>query len=202
MTCNGARELIPLFVGGDLTEVRMDEVREHLAQCADCSGELKKFEECRELIAEINAPELSRSQVHQMWSAIRSEIGVAPEVKVIRFSPAALLKIAAVAIIGISVGYSTYGIVSIFKPSAPAPSMMPMADVPTDLDPNTIRKIGQDTPNPAGPRVVINTPANRNDLTIGKLQEENQELRRQIIMLQSQIEGLSKRIVELSEKNK
>lgn len=200
MTCNGARELIPLFVGGDLTEGRMDEVRDHLAQCSDCTGEMHKFESCRELIAEINTPELSRSQVSEMWSAIRQEIGVAPEPKIIRFSPALLLKIAAVAVIGISIGYSTYGLVSIFKaPSSPTARMSP-ADSPHDLDVGSIRRLDDKK----GPKVVLTTPQSQNDeLAIGKLQEEVLNLRRQIIELQSQNEALTKRLIELTnDKNK
>lgn len=202
MTCNGARELIPLFVGGDLTDGRMEEVREHLAQCADCSGELQKFEGCRELIQELNAPEPTRSQVNQMWSAIRSEIGATPEPRIVRFSAAAIIKIAAVVVVGISIGYSTYGIVSLFAPASPQTAYTPMEDTPVDLRLDTVEKMGGERQ--ASPRVVLSNPqVQRQETLVNKMEVELQELRRKVIELESQNDLLRKRIGELTnEKNK
>jgi anti-sigma factor RsiW len=212
MTCNGARELIPLFVGGDLTEGRMAEVRDHLAQCADCARELQKFESCRELVAELRAPELSRSQVHEMWTAIRQEIALPAQPRVIRLNSAVLLKMAAVAVIGISVGYSAYGLVSAFaQPDVKAPAALtpvpPMSEAAKDLRADEVRPAGgpAELPPAAAPRhrVVITTPdQQRQELMLRKLEEEVQSLRRQVVDLQTQNTALTQRLIELSNEKK
>jgi anti-sigma factor RsiW len=193
MTCNSARELIPLYVGSDLSEERLTQVRDHLAQCGDCARELEKFESCRELVAELAvAPELSKSDVNEMWSAIRQEIAVAPASKIVRFGPVLFAKLAAVIVIGICVGYSAYGVASLFKAE---PQKTPTAQVTS----------APENPGDIGFTQFRNAAERQNpqqNLLIRKLEEDIQNLNRKIIELQSDNEKLTKRLVELQTEKK
>ncbi len=198
MTCNSARELLPLYVGADLTDERMAQVREHVAQCADCAREMERFENCRELVSELTAPKLSRAVVNDMWTAIRQEIGVAPEPKVLRFSSGLWLKMAAVMLIGVSVGYSVYGVASLFARPGDTRETTVRTEDPADLTSDQVRNAnGNRTPNP----VVITTKNDQQQHLLNrKMEEDLQSMRRQVIELQAENEALKKRITELNQK--
>ena len=129
MTCSGARELIPLAAGGDLAPERATEVRDHAAGCADCAAELEKFEQGRELVRGLRAPELSREQAREMWAGIRREVPMSP--REAKFGALALLKLAGVLLVGACVGYTAYGISSVAAPLESAP----LAEAPGKLVP-------------------------------------------------------------------
>jgi hypothetical protein len=194
MTCNSARELLPLFVGGDLTAPRMDEVRAHMGQCPSCAAELSRFEGCRELLAELNAPELPRDQVHRMWAAIRETLPVAPRAP-IRFS--SWLRMAAVVLVGVAVGYTATSLAGAAGSSDSDAWRPASLEKPSDLDPGSIKPIAQ-PPEPRG--ISSNSNPMRAELMVRKLEEELMQVRRQIVELQAQNEALTRRLIELQEK--
>jgi len=105
MTCDAARGLLPLFAGGDLTEGRLEEVRGHLTSCADCARELERFGEARALLEELRDDAvLPKREVRRMWTTVRGEIPLLRVPRRLRLL--ATLRYAAIALVGLSVGFS------------------------------------------------------------------------------------------------
>ncbi len=133
MTCSAARGLLPLFAGGDLTEGRLEEVRGHLASCADCTRELERFGEARALLEELrDDAALPKREVRRMWTTVRGEIPLLRVPRRLRFL--ATLRYAAIALVGLSIGFSATTLSARLlapadEPAAPVASAPPQVPI-------------------------------------------------------------------------
>lgn len=50
MTCNEIKDLLDLFVDGDLSEVAHARVERHLLRCPDCAFQVRTLEQTRQLL--------------------------------------------------------------------------------------------------------------------------------------------------------
>jgi hypothetical protein len=75
MSCESARELLPLHVAGDLEGSHASEVAAHVSQCAGCRALAAEFDESRSLLAEACAPpEFGADFYAGVRSAVLAEI--------------------------------------------------------------------------------------------------------------------------------
>jgi hypothetical protein len=71
MNCESVRELLSAFYDQELQPDQQVEVREHLAECADCARHLAEFKELSKLAGDLQQPQVPEGT----WSAIDSLLG-------------------------------------------------------------------------------------------------------------------------------
>lgn len=121
MNCETARDLLPLYVGGDLLEARRRETEEHLQVCEACSRECEALLRCRERIQELSFASLSEKDESRIWKAVREEI---PIRRSRVFRPLAFLRYAGLFLLGIAAGF---GLVQGTRVAGQAPLPEPVA---------------------------------------------------------------------------
>ena len=65
MNCRRVEKLIPLFVGNDLDEDDLALVKAHAGYCADCRISIKQYEQSRQWLRGLEAPELDGAVLSQ-----------------------------------------------------------------------------------------------------------------------------------------
>jgi hypothetical protein len=211
MTCSGVRGLLPLFVGGDLAESRMQEVREHLAGCTECSSELRVFEECRRILEDVRQVGMKKNEVKKVWTTVRGEI---PLLRIPKRSRALqVLRYAAIVIVGLSVGFTATTLFSGMLP-ADTPAADPVDETPIvtvddpfilPTPPDRVRggrvktaTGGEKEPDPTGHFVKITQlPVTRTTVS----EEQVTRLQSQIRALQIQNAKLELRVRQLEGRN-
>jgi hypothetical protein len=216
MNCSAARGLLPLFAGGDLTEGRLEDLRAHLPACAECAAELERFGEARALLEELRDDvELPKRDVRRMWTTVRGEIPLLRVPRRLRLLN--VLRYAAVALIGLSMGYTTMsmavGLAAAPAPEAAAPVVQSPAQIPIEPikipggaelpDRGMVRPAVDDPNSPSG---VVRNPGT-NTLTVKMLpvydrtnaasQAEINALKQKNLELEIRVQQLEKALKEL-----
>jgi membrane-associated protease RseP (regulator of RpoE activity) len=117
--CSKIKELLPLYVSRDITPAETESIEAHLGVCGECKREAEKYQSIKSALGGLK--EVSRPP--EYW--IGYERSLYDKIEAIRSAkPAwqfALLRTAAVLLIGLFIGYVTAPFVR-FKSSAPAPA--------------------------------------------------------------------------------
>lgn len=222
MNCNAARGLLPLFTGGDLTEGRLEELRAHLAECAECARELEGFGAARALLMELRDDmALSKREVGRMWTTVRGEIPLLRVPRRLRLLN--ILRYAAVAAIGLSLGYTSMSLaVGLAGGPVAEQPVAPVAHTPAQVPIDPIRiPGGAEVPERAMVRPATDDPAGAvsgvvrnpgtNTLTVRMLpvydrtstapqQAELNLLRQKNMELELRVQHLEKALKELQQR--
>jgi hypothetical protein len=75
MRCTHAKKLIPLFAGDDLPAREADALRRHLESCANCRRLAAEFEESRDWLLRLTAPQFDDSVLNDMRDSVLRDIG-------------------------------------------------------------------------------------------------------------------------------
>jgi hypothetical protein len=75
MTCRDVNGLLSLFFDGELDARQMRDVALHSSRCADCEGELRRFERGQELVATTVRAQIDDLDLSQVWPAVAERIG-------------------------------------------------------------------------------------------------------------------------------
>src|SRR5262249_2969676 len=75
MRCTHAEKLIPLFAGGDLPAREADALRHHLESCANCRQMAAEFEESRDWLRGLAAPQFYEAMLDGQRDSVLREIG-------------------------------------------------------------------------------------------------------------------------------
>jgi Putative zinc-finger len=74
MNCTRIAKLIPLYTGGDLPPLQAEIVREHLRNCAQCNQIAAEYEESRDWLRALEAPQLDDAVFNDLRDGVHSEI--------------------------------------------------------------------------------------------------------------------------------
>lgn len=74
MKCSKVHRLLSEFAAGDLSPVRMTEVREHLAQCPECREASRSYVEFHQLMTRIDEPEVDAKSAEKLWADLRPQL--------------------------------------------------------------------------------------------------------------------------------
>jgi predicted anti-sigma-YlaC factor YlaD len=108
MTCSTARDLLPLYVGGDLLESRLAETEAHLDSCAPCRAEYEALRRTRELVQEMSVPAIDLAAEQKIWDSIRKDLPVSRRTGVARPRLLSAARYAALWIGGVALGFAAY----------------------------------------------------------------------------------------------
>jgi len=75
MRCTHAEKLIPLFAGDDLPAREADALRRHLKSCANCRRIAAEFEESRDWLRRLAAPQFDEAMLEGMRDSVLRDIG-------------------------------------------------------------------------------------------------------------------------------
>jgi Putative zinc-finger len=75
MRCTHAEKLIPLFAGDDLPAREADALRRHLRSCANCRRLAAEFEESRDWLRLLAAPQFDEATLEGMRDSVLRDIG-------------------------------------------------------------------------------------------------------------------------------
>ena len=75
MRCTHAEKLIPLFAGDDLPAREADALRRHLESCANCRRLAAEFEESRDWMRGIAAPQFDNEVLNDVRDSVLGDIG-------------------------------------------------------------------------------------------------------------------------------
>lgn len=226
MNCNAARGLLPLFVGGDLTEGRLEDLRAHLTACAECARELERFSEARALLEELRDDvALPKREVRRVWTTVRGEIPLLRVPRRLRML--SVLRYAAVSMIGLSLGYTSMSLAvglagsrafdQIVEPApqgvAPAAAQVPIDPIKipggAEIPERAMVRHATDDPTAASSAAVRNQATNT--LTVRMLpvydrttaapqQAEINALRQKNLELELRVQQLEKVLKELQQR--
>lgn len=70
LNCRKIQEMLPPYLGGELSEREAREVEEHLRSCAGCRASLKEWERCFHLLGSVPRVEAPP----QLWQKIRAHL--------------------------------------------------------------------------------------------------------------------------------
>lgn len=133
MTCDGVRELLPLFAGRDLDGTQMAHVQSHVEGCEACTRELAAYRECAAVLQELRDPEIPDVS-RDLWENVRRGVfgARAPGRAAAMFA----FKAVAAVLIGMCVGFTGATLLrdrvqssapqAKVEPSAPAPVSPPV----------------------------------------------------------------------------
>lgn len=205
MECRKVVELIPLMAGNDLGEsAHAGEFNEHLTACVSCKAEMNEYKEIISAISTLKAPALSGADLNAMWNNVSPEIEVPETPKQTVKLP--LLAYAAVLVAGLSIGFAALVLIDRASPE-PQPTKVIVQSPSNDgLSGTAAPAVGSDSKNPFR---GMNTEEFRKATVfvmggvqqIGKLQAENEKMRREITKLTEKIDSLEKQIVEVKKGN-
>jgi hypothetical protein len=74
MKCTQAEKLIPLFAGDDLPAREANVLRQHLESCADCRRLASEFEESRDWLINLAAPQFDEAMLDGLRDGVLREI--------------------------------------------------------------------------------------------------------------------------------
>lgn len=103
MRCEEVRELIPQCVGHDISPEEETAVHQHTAACPECAHELKEYRLIASTLTQLKEGEAPAGTWETMWSAIRQRTTGTP--RVLSFNLDVVLRVAAVALIGVGLGF-------------------------------------------------------------------------------------------------
>jgi len=75
MKCTHAEKLIPLFAGDDLPARQAGALRRHLESCANCRRIAAEFEESREWLRGLAAPQFDEAMLDDLRDSVLKEVG-------------------------------------------------------------------------------------------------------------------------------
>jgi len=75
MRCTHAEKLIPLFAGDDLPAREADALRRHLKSCANCRRLAAEFEESRDWMRRLAAPQFDEAMLEGMRDSVLRDVG-------------------------------------------------------------------------------------------------------------------------------
>lgn len=105
MTCDEMKDLIPLYVGGEVEENERIAVDAHVGMCSDCAHELEEFRQSRGLLESLREEETPPGTSSRIWKRVKEELF--PRKRAVAFGDWAL-KCAAVLVIGVAIGYAAF----------------------------------------------------------------------------------------------
>jgi hypothetical protein len=121
MGCDEIRDLMALVVGGEAQENERIAVEAHVAQCRECRCDLDEYRDVRGLMTEMKEGTAPAGAIESVWTRVRDEIAPRSKPRVFAFEWA--VRVAAVLVIGLALGFA------VSNATRPAPSR-PTADVP------------------------------------------------------------------------
>jgi len=101
LNCRKIQEMLPPYLGGELSEREAREVEEHLRACAGCRASLKEWERCFHLLG--NVPRVEAPP--QLWQKIRARL---PREERKPF-PLRWVWVSGIAILIVVVGFAVFG---------------------------------------------------------------------------------------------
>ncbi|MEK7449739.1 MAG: PDZ domain-containing protein [Planctomycetota bacterium] len=112
-TCSKIKQFIPLAISQDLTETQQVLLNQHLPHCLDCRTELSSYREFREKMMDAGAVTESdtfwNNYTEEVMTLIGRENITAPTSQLNKqYLPLQFIRVAAVFLIGLTLGYSTY----------------------------------------------------------------------------------------------
>lgn len=75
MNCSEARQLLPLFVDGELDGRQMRAVALHSTKCSECEQEIRDIERVQDLFVGCIRARVDEIDLGQIWSAVEPRIG-------------------------------------------------------------------------------------------------------------------------------
>ena len=75
MRCTHAEKLIPLFAGDDLPAREADALRRHLKSCSNCRRLAAEFEESRDWLRRLAAPQFDEAMLEGMRDSVLRDVG-------------------------------------------------------------------------------------------------------------------------------
>lgn len=181
MTCDGVRELLPLYAGRDLDDAQIAQLQSHVDGCEACARELEGYRECTAVLQELRnpaIPDVSRD----MWENVRRGVfGTRPKPQ---RTPAvfAFFKCAAVVLIGVCVGF-TAAMLLTNRVDRPAPQPKIEMSAPAPTQPPIVTPAA-----PAGGRPKYYYPSSDYRKELRELRKNVEELQKRLAELEKQKE--------------
>ncbi len=124
MDCEAARDLLPLYAGGEIDPEERMAVEAHLGICTSCAFELSLYQQDRARLAELRDEEVPVGT----WKALREDVQAKlfPRRRATRLA-ATLLRYAAILLFGTSIGLAIH---VLERPSVPPEEAGRVQDVP------------------------------------------------------------------------
>ncbi len=150
MGCDEIRDMMAMVAGGDAPENERIAVEAHVGMCAECRCEFEKYRESRAALAGLREGDAPAGTFERIWNRVRDE--VLPRRRALSLDWA--IRIAAVLVIGLAIGYALPVVSERSTPNAP------VVDQPGEL------KGGPTSGDPARPAGVGPSPGYEGSIMI------------------------------------